>query len=216
SIEGSFRTIIPSSSQQDVFAKELDAVTDFLRSAIRPERLIDLRNVLNNPSPSMFINTFRSLRGLKGDYLKPLPLLTQSPQSPQYGFWSFYDDDNWFDYLFIIWWILTSEQKFSEIPDFASRRESVRLVPPGQPIPRPYPPPSPPNIVFDAMFPGSLGGPSVVLAGGPNQNIDQSNSSARLELEYATFERNLSSLDNQLGRPGGLIRLARSYGGLSI
>jgi hypothetical protein len=186
SIESSFKTIIPSTSQQDRFADELDNVMDYLRGAIRQERLIDLRNVLNNPLPSIFINTFRSLRGLDTQALAT----TDS--------WLKYDNDNWFDYLFVIWWILTYEQKFSEIPDFASGRQP------------------PQGVNFDAMFPGSLGGPSLVLAGGPNQNIDQSNSSARLELEYATYERNLSSLDNQLGRPGGLIRLARSYGGLPI
>ena len=185
-IEGSFGTIIPSSSQQDLFAPELDNVKDFLRGAIRQKRLGDIRNVLNDPSASKFINTFRSIGGLDPQVMAGN------------DFWLNYDDDNWFDYLFVIWWVLTYEQKFSEIADFASGR---------------YPPP---GVNFDAMFLGGLGGASIVLAGGPNQNIDQSNSSARLELEYATYERNLSSLDNQLGRPGGPMRLSRSYGGLPL
>ena len=93
----------------------------------------------------MFINTFRSLRGLDlPAVLQPLP---PSPPPIYYGFWSFYDNDNWFDYLFIIWWILTHEQKLSEIPDFASRREARRL---DQTPGRSYPPA---GINFDAMFP---------------------------------------------------------------
>jgi hypothetical protein len=123
-------------------------------------------------------------------------------------FWRNHDHVNWFDYLFLIWWILTPDQRFSAIPKFAVK---AGVLPEAEPKANDNK-----VIILDAMFPGGLGGPSVVFAGGANQNIDQSNSSARLELEYATYERNLSSLDNQLRKPGGLSRLARSYGGLPI
>lgn len=186
-IQQQFSSVTPFDSQQDIFAVGQKLINQFLSDCISENRLKMLENLVNNPSPSRTLVTFRSL-----DDIEKEKLWSNS--------WDFKSDKlSRLNYMYLVWWSLREPKELSLILDLAlkvSNLKVYRIVKDkenyeiGGKV-----------IISSAMVPGTFEATGTGSGAGVPSG---SGSLMTLDLNYDNYKRNLDKAIQSLQTPGVL------------